>query len=114
MGFSTIGRVIAGWVSDRGWFHPLSIASLSVTLVTTPLWLLTVCNSFPTFMVCASLYGLLTGCWIAVMSPIFVRILGLDLLSQAFALLTAVRGIATLAGPPIAGALVDHFKDKEV
>jgi len=110
--FSTIGRVIAGWISDRGWFHPLSIASLSVTLVTPPLWLLTVCNSFPTFIVCCSLYGFLTGCWISVMSPIFVRILGLDLLSQAFAFLTAVRGFATLAGPPLAGALVDWATEK--
>ena len=46
------------------------------------------------------------------MSPIFVRLLGLQLLSPAFSFLTAVRGLATLSGPPLAGALVDRFQDK--
>merc|ERR1712013_560670 len=91
---STAGRVVAGWVCDRSWLHPISIASLS------------------TFIICTSLYGWLTGCWIAVMSPIFVRLLGLQLLSPAFSFLTAVRGLATLSGPPLAGALVDKFQDK--
>jgi hypothetical protein len=46
------------------------------------------------------------------MSPIFVRLLGLPLLSPAFSFLTAVRGLSTLAGPPLAGALVDYSNDK--
>ena len=63
-------------------------------------------------MVCASLFGLLTGCWVAAMSPIFIRILGPDLLSSAFGLLTAIRGTAGLIGPPLAGFAVDYFNDK--
>ena len=63
-------------------------------------------------MVCASLFGFLTGCWVAAMSPIFIRILGPDLLSSAFGLLTAIRGTAGLVGPPLAGFAVDYFCEK--
>ena len=106
------GRVVAGWVCDRSWLHPISIASLSTIIVLVPLFSLAFCTSFTSFIICTSLYGWLTGCWIAVMSPIFVRLLGLQLLSPAFSFLTAVRGLATLSGPPLAGALVDKFQDK--
>lgn len=106
------GRVVAGWVCDRSWLHPISIASLSTGVVLVPLFSLAFCTSYPAFIICSSLYGWLTGCWIAVMSPIFVRLLGLQLLSPAFSFLTAVRGLATLSGPPLAGALVDRFQDK--
>ena len=109
---STIGRVISGWLCDRAWLHPLTFSALSITLVLPPLFLFTICSSFWSFMVCASLFGLLTGCWVAAMSPIFIRILGPDLLSSAFGLLTAIRGTAGLAGPPMAGFAVDYFDDK--
>ena len=104
--------MVAGWICDRSWLHPISIASLSTGIVLVPLFSLAYCTTYPAFIVCTSLYGWLTGCWIAVMSPIFVRLLGLQLLSPAFSFLTAVRGLATLSGPPLAGALVDRFQDK--
>ena len=106
------GRVLAGWLADRAWLHPLTLASLSTLLVLPPLFSLAVCSSFYSFIFCTSFYGLLTGCWIAVMSPIFVRVLGLELLAPAFSFLTALRGIATLSGAPVAGALVDYTNDK--
>ena len=81
--------------------------------MTVPLFCLAVCNSFFTFVLCASLFGLLTGCWVAAMSPIFIRILGPDLLNSAFGLVTAVRGVASLVGPPIAGFAVDYFESRE-
>ena len=45
--------------------------------------------------------------------PIFIRILGPDLLNSAFGLVTAVRGVASLVGPPIAGFAVDYFESRE-
>ena len=110
---STLGRLVAGWLCDRSWLHPLSLSSLAITAVTVPLFCLAVCNSFFTFVLCASLFGLLTGCWVAAMSPIFIRILGPDLLNSAFGLVTAVRGVASLVGPPIAGFAVDYFESRE-
>ena len=104
---------MAGWLCDKSWLHPLSLTSLSLTAVLPPLFSLAVCASFPSFLLCASLFGLLTGTWVAAMSPIFIRILGPDLLSPAFGLLTAIRGVASLLGPPLAGAAIDYFSSRE-
>ena len=110
---STVGRLVSGWLCDRSWLHPLSLTSIAITAVLPPLFCLTVCQSFLSFMVCSSLFGLLTGCWVAAMSPVFIRILGPDLLTAAFGLLTAVRGLAGLAGPPLAGFAIDYFESRE-
>ena len=110
---STVGRVVAGWLCDKSWLHPLSLTSLTITAVLPPLFSLSVCRSFLSFLACASLFGLLTGTWVAAMSPIFIRILGPDLLSPAFGLLTAIRGVASLVGPPLAGAAIDYFSSRE-
>jgi len=109
---STVGRIISGWLCDRAWLHPLTFTALSITFVLPPLFLFTICSTFTWFIICASLFGLLTGCWVAAMSPIFIRILGPDLLNSAFGVLTAIRGTACLVGPPMAGFAVDYFDDK--
>merc|ERR1712096_232904 len=40
-------------------------------------------------------------------APLLLSLLGIQQLSQAFGLLTAVRGMASLISPPLAGLLVD-------
>jgi len=109
---STFGRIAAGWMSDRGLAHPLTLITFCVCSVLPPLFLLTGCHHFLSFMLCAGLFGLLTGGWVALMSPLFVRILGLPLLTPAFGLLTFFRGLAALVGPPMAGYAVDYFQDR--
>ena len=111
--WSTVGRLVAGWLCDKSWLHPLSLTSLTIISVLPPLFSLSVCSSFLSFLACASLFGLLTGTWVAAMSPIFIRILGPDLLSPAFGLLTAIRGVASLVGPPLAGVAIDYFSSRE-
>jgi len=110
---STVGRLASGWLCDRSWLHPVSLTSLAITAVLPPLFCLTLCQSFMSFMICASLFGFLTGCWVAAMSPIFIRILGPDLLNAAFGLLTAIRGVAGLVGPPLAGFAIDYYESRE-
>ena len=53
----------------------------------------------------------MTGCEVGCTSPLLVRLLGLSCLTQAFGIMTALRGIAALVGPPTAGLLVDQFDD---
>ena len=38
-----------------------------------------------------------------------VKLLGLPCLTQAFGIMSALRGIAALVGPPTSGFLVDEF-----
>ena len=46
--------------------------------------------------------------------PALVHLLGVGLLGPAFGVLTALRGTAALAGPPIGGVVVDMLDDKRM
>jgi len=109
---STIGRLAAGWFTDRNLLHPITIAAIAVSCIPSSLFLFCAASSYTIFVVLAAQFGFLTGVWISVMSPIFVRILGLPLFGRAFGLLTFLRGFASLAGPPLAAQAVDFFNDR--
>jgi len=109
---STVGRLAAGWFTDRNWIHPITIAAIAISCVPSSLFLFCAAGSYTIFAVLAAQFGFFTGVWISVMSPIFVRILGLPLFGRAFGLLTFLRGFASLAGPPLAAQAVDYFDDR--
>jgi len=111
---STIGRLVAGWVCDRKWLHPATLVTVSIVGVVPPLFIFCGTTSYYVFVVMSALFGALTGSWIALMSPLFVRILGLHLLTPAFGLLTGLRGVSALAGPPLAGRAVEYFNNRYV
>jgi len=104
---SVSGRLLAGWLSDQPWCHPLYITRLVVTMASPLPFLFSWVDHFWMFVGIALLFGFLTGQWIAATSPLLVSLLGIDQLSQAFGLLTFVRGVASLISPPLAGMLVD-------
>ena len=54
--------------------------------------------------------GIIVGCT----NPVLLDMLGLQCLSQAFSLVSALRGVAAMAGPPVAGVLVDRLESPEV
>ena len=61
-------------------------------------------------VLCVScLLGLVTGAWISATSPLLVTLLGLPQLGTAFGRLTAVRGVAALASPPLAAMMAEHM-----
>jgi len=111
---STVGRLIAGWLCDRPWLHPVTIASISICMVTPTVFLFCFARSYPFFIFLGSSFGFFTGAWIAVMSPVFVRILGLPLLTPAFGVLTGIRGVSSLSGPPLATKAVEYFDDRKI
>lgn len=104
---SVAGRLLSGWLSDQPWCHPLYLTRLVVTTASALPFLFSWVDHFWMFASLALLFGFLTGQWIAATSPLLVTLLGIDQLSQAFGLLTFVRGVASLISPPLAGMLVD-------
>lgn len=104
---SVVGRLLAGWLCDQPWVHPLSLTRAALALATPIPFLLAWVDHFWMFAGLALLFGFLTGQWISATSPLLVKLLGISQLSQAFGLLTAVRGAASLASPPLAGLIVD-------
>ena len=53
--------------------------------------------------------GMIVGCT----NPVLLDMLDLCSLSQAFSLVSALRGVAAMAGPPAAGVLVDAVRAPE-
>ena len=47
-------------------------------------------------------------------SPVLLSMLGLGSLSEAFSFISAVRGVAAMAGPPAAGLVVEWTGHPEV
>merc|ERR1719266_2324152 len=83
---NTLGRVLAGWVSDFSW------------VAVFPL-----CSSYWSFVVCALAFGFFVAAYISLTSIVLVDLLGLDNLTSAFGLLTLFRGFSSMIGPPING-----------
>jgi len=108
---STVGRVVAGWVCDQDWLHPGMITMFANAGAGVSAFLLTSCTSFSSFLVFSSLFGFLTGCWVACEAPMIIRTLNLNLLTSAFGLITFNGGIAALVGPPVAGLIVEESAD---
>jgi len=104
---SVSGRLLSGWMSDQPWCHPLFLTRAVVSLACALPFLLSWVDHFWMFIGLSIMFGFLTGQWIAATSPLLVSLLGINQLSQAFGLLTAVRGVASLVSPPLAGMLVD-------
>merc|ERR1712130_182527 len=106
---NTCGRVVAGWLADQPWLPPLAIISSVVFAAAPCLLLFSITSSSFLFHLLSILFGAFTGMWVSAVPAALVDLLGVDLLAQAFGLLTLVRGIAALSGPPIAGFVVDLF-----
>ena len=77
-----------------------SLSSLSVS----QFWLL--------LLLCVG-FGLMTGVWVSSIPPALIRLLGLPSLSLGFGLLSFSRGSAALAGPPLAGLVVETLQDRD-
>jgi len=106
---NTIGRFVGGWLSGQSWTHPLGITLMAVTAAVIPSFVLPWCLAYWTFLVSFGFFGFVTGCVVGCTNPVLLRLLGLNCLSQAFGIVSALRGIAAMAGPPLAGLLVDDF-----
>ena len=65
------------------------------------------CHSFVAFVAVCIFFGLSLSAWVAVSSPMLVNLLGLELLTTAFGILTCIRGAAAFLGPPVGGFAVD-------
>eukprot|EP00092_Neocalanus_flemingeri_P022081 GFUD01023950.1.p1 GENE.GFUD01023950.1~~GFUD01023950.1.p1 ORF type:complete len:442 (-),score=61.43 GFUD01023950.1:20-1345(-) len=106
---NTIGRLVGGWLSDQSWTHPILITVVSLILAIIPSFVLPWCLAYWTFLISFGFFGFITGCVVGCTNPALIKLLGLNCLSQAFGIVSALRGVAAMAGPPLAGLLVDDF-----
>jgi len=105
--FNTGGRIVSGAVTD----HP-KVDALFVTFIALlsgafcPL-LMTWCFDFWSYAFACILFGVSLSAWPAVTSSMLVELLGLQLLTSAYGVLTCMRGAGAFLGPPLGGFILD-------
>ncbi|XP_074040298.1 monocarboxylate transporter 1 [Leptinotarsa decemlineata] len=107
-GANTVGRIVLGYVSDKPWINRLYIYIWSLTICGAATFFSAFLESFYSLAVYSAVFGFTAGAYVGLTSVILVDLLGLERLTNAFGLLLLFQGIASLVGPPIAGALFDY------
>ncbi|CAL4238343.1 unnamed protein product, partial [Meganyctiphanes norvegica] len=100
---SGVGRIIFGFISDRPWVNRIVLQQISFISIGCFTMLLVVANNFPIFIVIALFIGLFDGCFVSLVGPIALDIVGPSGASQAIGCLLTMYTIPMTAGPAIAG-----------
>ena len=111
---NTIGRVLAGWFSDFSWVDSLLVTNFAILLSGVSTFVLPFCSTYGSFVFVALLFGLFVAAYISLTSIVLVDLLGLDNLTSAFGLLVLYRGVSSMVGPPVAGAVYDATQSYDV
>jgi len=106
--FNTAGRVISGAVTDHPKVDALLVTSCTLFFGALCPFSMDMCgSSFPGYIMVSIMFGLTLSAWPAVTSSMLVDLLGLELLTSAFGVLTCIRGFAAFLGPPLGGFVID-------
>ena len=106
--------MIAGWISDFSCVNALLVTNLAIFFSGVSTLVLPFCTSYGAFATIALLFGFFVAAYISLTSIVLVDLLGLDNLTSAFGLLVLFRGVSSMVGPPVAGAVYDATQSYDV
>ena len=104
---NTLGRLVAGLLSDFYWVDSLFVVNCSLTLSAICIFIFPSISSYTGFIIVSILFGSFIAAYIALTSIVLVDICGIENLTSAFGLLTVFRGAASIVGPPLAGVVYE-------
>ncbi|KAK7488006.1 hypothetical protein BaRGS_00020751 [Batillaria attramentaria] len=107
---NTVGRVMTGWLADMRRIDSLVITYVSIFICGIATAAFPFCHSYGTLCVVAAIFGLSVAAFISLSSILICDLLGLEKLTNGFGLMTMFRGMAAMAGPPLAGFVYDSTK----
>jgi len=111
---NTVGRLLVGWLSDFPFVDPLFVTNACILISGAAVFAVPLCVNYIGFCSVAAVFGLFSSAYIALTSIVLVDLLGIAQLTNAFGLLCFLRGIAAIAGPPIAGSIFDMTQSYDV
>jgi len=111
---NTVGRIIAGWLSDFPFVDSLFVTNVCIAVSGLALFIVPFCYDYASFCVAASIFGFFSSAFIALTSIVLVDLLGIQQLTNAFGLLCLLRGVAAIVGPPLAGSVFDATQSYDV
>lgn len=111
---NTIGRVLAGWMSDFSWVNSLVVTYSALILSSLCVAAIPFCSTYGGFVTVALLFGFFVAAFVSVTSIVLVDLLGIDNLTNAFGILTLFRGSSSMIGPPIAGWVFEATQNYDI
>jgi len=109
-----VGRLVVGWLSDFPFVDSLFVTNVCILVSGAAVFAVPLCFNYIGFCAVAAIFGLFSSAYIALTSIVLVDLLGIAQLTNAFGLLCFLRGIAAIAGPPIAGSIFDYTQSYDV
>ncbi|XP_035710027.1 uncharacterized protein LOC110852292 isoform X2 [Folsomia candida] len=106
---NTFGRVFFGLISDLPYINSLLLNNICILIMGFCVGALPFCVTYGLILTVYVIFGLALSGFVSLTSIILVDLLGLDKLTNAFGLLIFFRGIASVIGTPLAGALYDAY-----
>eukprot|EP00074_Homo_sapiens_P053304 XP_005257846.2 monocarboxylate transporter 7 isoform X2 [Homo sapiens] len=106
------GRIGAGFVLNREPIRKIYIELICVILLTVSLFAFTFATEFWGLMSCSIFFGFMVGTIGGTHIPLLAEddVVGIEKMSSAAGVYIFIQSIAGLAGPPLAGLLVDQSK----
>ena len=106
---NTVGRIGCGYISDFKWVDSLVVTNISFLLTGVCVIIFPLLHTFTEFVLLSLVFGICIAALVTLTSIVLVDVLGLEKLTSAFGLLIMFRGVATIMGPPLAGAVQAHM-----
>ncbi|XP_014703151.2 monocarboxylate transporter 7 [Equus asinus] len=106
------GRIGAGFVLNREPIRKIYLELICVVLLTVSLFAFTFATGFWGLMSCSIFFGFMVGTVGGTHIPLLAEddVVGIEKMSSAAGVYVFIQSIAGLAGPPLAGLLVDQSK----
>lgn len=110
---STISRLIFAWAAGKPNISPIVLTLTTMILCGLVVGLFPFLGTLWGQITLMAAYGFLISPFFSLISTILCDILDLEALTNAYGLVTMVRGIASVAGSPIAGIIVTATRSYE-
>uniref|UniRef100_A0A0K2T9N2 Monocarboxylate transporter 12like [Nasonia vitripennis] n=1 Tax=Lepeophtheirus salmonis TaxID=72036 RepID=A0A0K2T9N2_LEPSM len=106
---NTGGRILLGFMTDFHWVNSLILSNISLLLSGFCILVFPLCSSYRDFLITSLSLGFSLSGFLSLISIVLADIFGIESLTSTFGSLVLFRGIATILGPPLAGAVYDIF-----
>ncbi|NXU48424.1 MOT7 protein, partial [Turnix velox] len=108
-----LGRISAGWVLNKKPIRKIYIELICVILLSVALFAFPFASEFWGLMTCSVFFGFMLGTVAGTHIPLLAEddVVGIARMSSAAGVYVFIQSLAGLAGPPLAGVLVDTTKN---
>ncbi|KAI0237018.1 Monocarboxylate transporter 12 [Lamellibrachia satsuma] len=109
---NVVSRLLFGWLADRNESFRFFLGATVLTLGGVVSALMPLFSSYSLMIVYSALFGMFTGCWVAVFPVLLVDLLGIDRIERSLGMCMGISSFAFLVAAPISGWIINatgHF-----